>query len=88
LARVALEGDTGPMIAPAIDLDDETARREEEVDLVRAKVGVGDLHVAVRPGQAGAAAEGAEAPLQLAAGEGRILGGGRAQRGCTPAPLV
>jgi hypothetical protein len=54
--------------------------REEEVDLARVVVDVGDRHVAVGPGQAGTAAEGAEAALQLTAGERGVFGGRSSQR--------
>lgn len=67
------------MVAPAVGLDDETAGREVEVDLVVVEVGVGDFHVAERPGQAGAPAQRAEAALELTAREGGIVGRGHAQ---------
>ena len=76
------------MVAPAIGLDDEAVGREEEVDLVRVVVGVGDDVIAQRLWQTGTAAQGAEAALQLAAREGRVIGRGRAQGLCSAATAV
>ena len=64
--------------APAVGLNDEAVGREEEVDLVDLVVCIGDVRVAERLRQTGTAAQSAEAALQLAAREGRVIGRGRA----------
>jgi hypothetical protein len=62
LGPVALEGDAGPVVAPAVGLDDEAVGREVEVDLVRVVVGVGVDVIAQRLWQTGTAAEAPVAP--------------------------
>jgi hypothetical protein len=77
LRAVAFEGDAGPVVAPAVDLDDEAVRREVEVDLVWLVVEGGEGVIDERPRQARASAEGLEATLELAAGERGVIGGRR-----------